>query len=154
VFHHFDDMEQVLRAAVAVQVERHWRRLRVIDPALGRAERIDHLVRQRAWLYERISPVRRAAAVVEHTSPTVAAELAHARRRLRAQLEDAFGSELASRGPSGSAGLLDALELSTSWEAWEQLRQCMGRSAAEAGRVMTSVVDAVLASPAEPGGGT
>ena len=140
VFHHFEDMEQLLRSAVAVQVDRHWSRLRPVDPGLPLGERIERLVRQREVLYEAIGPVRRAAARVELGSPTVAAELEHARTGLRRGLEAAFGPESA-----GDATALDALEVATSWETWEQLRSRMALGRTAARKVMVRMVESLLA---------
>jgi AcrR family transcriptional regulator len=143
VFHHFDDMEQLLRTAVAVQADRHWSRLRPVDPSLPAEERVAQVVRQREALFEAISPVRRAAARVEAGSPTVAAELSNARLALRRALEKVFSSELEAAG-SERGELLDALEAATSWEGWEQLRRRMGLAPTAARRVVTRTVFSLL----------
>ncbi|HVA74636.1 MAG TPA: TetR/AcrR family transcriptional regulator [Acidimicrobiales bacterium] len=142
VFHHFDDMEQVLRAAVSVQVDRHWNRLQAVDPLLPLDERTSKVVRQRETLYEAIAPVRRAAARAEQSSPTVAAELTRARLQLRHGIESAFDAEL--RG-SGAKELLDALEAAASWETWELLRGRMGLSRSAARRVVVRMMKSLLA---------
>ena len=149
VFHHFDDMESVLQAAVAVQVERHWSRLRPIDPQTPLLRRVERIVRQRAALFERIAPVRRAATLVEHGSPVVAAELAHSRHELRAELESAFEPELAAAGRR-RAELLDMLELPSSFEAWDALRRRMGLAPAAARRVTTRLLEAALCPTTDP----
>jgi TetR/AcrR family transcriptional regulator of autoinduction and epiphytic fitness len=149
VFHHFADMESVLRAAVAVQTERHWRRLAPIDPHLARPERIRLVVRQRARLYEAVAPVRRAALAMEHTSAVVGAELRHSRRSLRRHLEEAFAPELARAG-GRRARLADALELATSFESWEQLRRTMGLGPGAAAGVTADLVEAVLEAHDQP----
>lgn len=151
VFHHFEDMEAVLREAVAIQVERHWSRLRPLDATVSLDRRVDGLVRQRAALYEAIAPVRRAAALVEGRSPTVDAELDHARRLLRTELTTLFAGELPAAPPK-RAELLDVLELAAGWETWDQLRRRMGRSAAATRRVMTRLVLTALDIAARPGG--
>lgn len=143
VFHHFDDMEELLRTAVGVQVERHWSRLRPVDASLPRAERVAHVVRQREALFEAISPVRRAASRVEPGSPTVTAELSKARLALRGALDKVFAAELDAAGPQRGE-LLDALEAATAWEYWEQLRRRMGLGQAAARRVMTRTVLSLL----------
>lgn len=145
VFHHFDDMEQLLRAAVTVQVERHWSHLRPVEPSLPVGERVAQLVRQRESLFEAITPVRRAAARVEAGSPTVAGELSNARLVLRGAAQRAFCPELEAAGPA-RAELLDALEAATSWETWDQLRRRMGLSPAAARRVVIRTVLSLLES--------
>lgn len=152
VFHHFADMEQVLRAAVTVQAERHWSALSMIDPALPRSERIRLVVRQRAALFEAVGPVRRAAMRAEHTSAVVSEELHHSRRGLRRQLAHTFDPELQRAGTRRSR-LLDALELCAGFETWEQLRRTMELGPVAAGRVMSDLLRAVLHSPDDPGGG-
>ena len=143
VFHHFEDMEQVLREAVAVQVERHWSRLQPVPASMPTDERIDRLVRQREALYEAIAPVRRAAARAEQGSPTVAAELARARQQLRRGLETAFSGDL---GPvRARKELLDALEAACSWETWELLRARMGLGRAGTRRVVVRMVRSLIA---------
>lgn len=142
VFHHFEDMEQLLRSAVSVQVERHWSRLHPVDPALPRSERVDRIIRQRESLYEAIAPVRRAAARMEAGSPTLAAELDHARKELRHGLEAAFAAETA-----GDPALLDALEVATSFETWEQLRRRMALGRTAARKVSVRMVESLLGDP-------
>jgi AcrR family transcriptional regulator len=146
VFHHFDDMEQVLRAAVAVQVARHWRHVGHVDPAAPLADRIERTVRQHTALFERIAPVRRAAALVEARSAVVGAELAHGRERLRHGLEETFASELAL-APAPRAELLDLLEVATSFETWDQLRRRTGHGAGATRDLMARLMGAALARP-------
>ena len=140
VFHHFEDMEQVLRAAVAVQVGRHWNRLQPVDPSLPLDEKVHRIVRQRETLYEAIAPVRRAAARAEAESPTISTELARARRQLRRGLEAIFESEL-SVSPDES---LDALDVAASWETWDLLRTRMGAGRAAARRVVVRMMTSLL----------
>lgn len=143
VFHHFEDMEQVLQTAVAVQVERHWSRIRPVSPHLSQSERIARVSRQRASVFEAIAPVRRAAAAVEPTSAVVAGQLAQARLLLRGQVEHAFAAEL-DRAGTRRAHLLDALEVAASWETWEQLRRRLGHAPATARRLVATLMAAVI----------
>jgi len=144
VFHHFDDLESVLRAAVAIQEERHWRRIRPLDPTTALPERVRHLVRQRADVFQAVAPVRRAAARMVDTSPTVARELARARTGLRAHLRAAFAPELDPLPSAQGRDVLDALDVATAWETWEQLQR-LGRSSTSCRRTMERLAGAVLA---------
>ena len=141
VFHHFEDLEQVLRAAVEVQVGRHWNRLQPVDPSLPLDDRVERIVRQRETLYEAIAPVRRAAARAEAESPTISTELTRARRQLRRGLEATFEAELAS---AARDDLLDALDVAASWETWELLRTRMGTGRATARRVVVRMMTSLL----------
>jgi AcrR family transcriptional regulator len=151
VFHHFNDMEELLRTAVAVQVERHWSRMRPVDPTLPVVERVSQVVQQRESLFEAISPVRRAAARVEPGSPTVSERLDAARRALRRGVQEAFASELSGAGRNRPE-MLDALESAASWETWDQLRRRMGLRPAAARRVMTRTLLALLSNTNRAGG--
>ena len=100
VFHHFEDMEAVLRSAVAIQVERHWRNLHAVSPEADLGKRVSDTVKQRIQLYDSIAPVRRAAGLAARHSPTLASQLDAARRMLRSQLRHTFSAELAAcEGP-------------------------------------------------------
>ena len=148
VFHHFDDMESVLQSAVAIQVARHWQKLEAVAPDGDRRTRITDTVRERAQLYEAIAPVRRAAALAAGRSPTLARQLDAATRMLRSQLRHTFSSELEARAEVASATgereLLDALEVSTSFETWDHLRRQSRRSATAAARVVEHLVSGLL----------
>ncbi|HET6811969.1 MAG TPA: TetR/AcrR family transcriptional regulator [Acidimicrobiales bacterium] len=148
VFHHYADMEQVLHAAVAIQAERHWSRLHPIDPSRPLAERVRRLVGQRAALFDAIAPVRRAAALVEHRSPTVATELGRSRSVLRRQLSEVFGPELSEADEPED--LVAALEVSAGWDTWDHLRCQMGQPASGARGVMTRMLTALLATACGP----
>ncbi len=152
VFHHFDDLESVLRAAVAIQERRHWHRIRPVAPALPRAERVRLVVRQRSDVYQAVAPVRSAAARLFDFSPTVAEEIGRARSVLREQLRGAFAPEFEFLSTAEARCLLDALDVATSWETWAQLNQ-IGRSAAACRRTMELLAGGVLAgvAPVEAG---
>lgn len=144
VFHHFDDMEQLLRSAVSVQVERHWSHLTPVDPGAPLEDRVSQVACQREVLFESISPVRRAAARIESGSRTISAQLGNARTVLRQGLEAAFATELSAFGKE-RAEVLDALEAATSWEQWELLRRRMGLRPVAARRVMARTLLSLLA---------
>jgi len=144
VFHHFADLEAVLRAAVAIQEHRHWRpRLVPVDPTLRTEERVRVVVRQRSGVYGATAAVRRATALMVLESPTVAGEQARARAALRRQLQTAFAPELGRLSPTRATRALDALDAATSWETWDHLR-ALGRTEAACRRTMTDLAGAAL----------
>jgi AcrR family transcriptional regulator len=125
VHNHFADVE-ALRAEVA---QRQWQRYAsLIMPAAT----VDQLVGQRVVFYEAVTPVRRAALLSIHDSPTIARNLARLDRLLRRQLEATF--------PALTGAVLDALDLVTSWDAWNRLRVSQGCSVTRARRVMIDTV--------------
>jgi AcrR family transcriptional regulator len=141
VFHHFEDMESVLRSAVAIQVDRHWRKLVAIGTDGDLEARIRRSVNQIARLYEEIAPVRRAAGLAAGGSPTLAKQLESARVMIRSQLQHTFSGELAG---SGARETLDALEVSTSFDTWDHLRRQTRRSAPAARKVVEQMMSSML----------
>jgi len=129
VHNHFADIE-ALRSEVT---RRQWERY---APLIGSATTVDELVEQRARFYEAVTPVRRAALLSVHDSPTIARNLARLDRMLRRQLEATF--------PRADADLLDALDLVTSWDAWNRLRSAQGCAPARAQRVLVDPIRAIL----------
>jgi AcrR family transcriptional regulator len=150
VFHHFEDLESILRAAVAIQEQRHWRQIQPVVPTLPLAERVTRVIRQRAAVFHAVAPVRRSADIVKDSSPVVAAELDRGRQWLRSQLRATFAPELDLRRPAKAQVLLDSLEVATSWETWEQLQR-LGRTPSACRRTMEALTLAVLSRP--PHGG-
>jgi len=125
VHNHFADVE-ALRAEVA---QRQWERHASL---IGPARTIAELVDQRAAFYEAVTPVRRAALLSVHDSPTIVRNLARLDRLLRRQLEATF--------PGRTGAELDALELVTSWDAWNRLRTAQGCSVTRAARVVADLI--------------
>jgi AcrR family transcriptional regulator len=150
VFHHFEDLESILRSAVEIQEQRHWQQIQPVVPTLPMAERVTRVVRQRVAVFHAVAPVRRSADIVKDTSPVVAAELDRGRRWLRSQLQATFAPELDPRRPAEAQVLLDSLEVVTSWETWEQLQR-LGRTPSACRRTMEALTIAVLSRP--PHGG-
>jgi TetR/AcrR family transcriptional regulator, regulator of autoinduction and epiphytic fitness len=136
VHNHFEDVE-ALRAEVARrQGERYFQDALSIDARGSRTQRVAALVASRAELYEAITPVRRAALLSVHESPTIAANLARLDRRLRRQLETVL--------PSLAGESLDAVDAALSWDTWNRLRAAQGCSPARARRVLLHMVTALL----------
>jgi TetR/AcrR family transcriptional regulator, regulator of autoinduction and epiphytic fitness len=154
VFHHFEDTDAVLRAAVSIQVERHWTKLREISPEGDLLSRVRATVQTRGELYDAIAPVRRAASRVSESSEMIASQLETARKMLRAQLERTFSKEIEDshkRSPESSKReILDALEVPASFETWDQLRHVTRRSHAATAGVVERLMLGVLQAPPPP----
>ncbi len=97
------------------------------------------MVAERVDLFETIAPVRRAAVVINSSSPALQRGLARSEAFLRRQIAETFAVELA-----GDADRLAAADFAASWEAWEGLRRSSRRSVATAKRVMRVLLLAVL----------
>ncbi len=115
IFRIFDDVETLHTEAAARQLERN-RHLYVEVPAVGTlAERITAIVDQHDRLYEGVAPVRRAALRAAPDSAALRDQLALARAWVRAEIDRVFALELKRRD-----GVLPALEVALSFEAWDQ----------------------------------
>jgi len=140
VFRHFDDMEG-LHAEVAERVQAEFEPLlNAPAPQGSLRERAAALVERRCQAYERFGAFERSTRLHLHRSPFLQGQRAKWLRRMRA---DALAClpELDRRGET----TIEAIELLTSFEAWDRLRsdQRLGRERARA--VLEHAVLAVLA---------
>jgi TetR/AcrR family transcriptional regulator, regulator of autoinduction and epiphytic fitness len=136
VFHHFSDLESLLADAADTQARRHWDLLQAVDASDPIDRRIADVVSQRAELFERISPTRRAAVLQEHDSATLAERLRESRVALRLHLDRNL--------PELTEQHQEALAAAASWEAWEVLRRHQGLSVDAARRAVVQLFSAVL----------
>jgi TetR/AcrR family transcriptional regulator of autoinduction and epiphytic fitness len=136
VHNHFADVESLRSEVAQRQWDRHVHRVEPDLEGLDRRARADTLIAHRADVYEAVTPVRRAALLSVHDSPTIAANLAKLDRRLRRQLHEAF--------PGVDTETLDALDAALSWDTWNRLRAAQGCSPARARRVLMRTVTALL----------
>ena len=105
-------------------------------PTCRADERVAEIIERRAGAFEAITPVRRAALLSVHDSPTIKAGLARLDRRLRRQLDDTF--------PDLDVQTLDALDATLAWDTWNRLRTAQGCSTTRARRVLERMVTALL----------
>ncbi len=129
VFRRFSDVERLF-AEMSARVWGETMPLLVhAEPRGDLVARAHALARRRVALFERIAPYKRAANLRRSRSPFLRARHVEMVRVLRADLDRWF-PEL-RRAP---AALADALELATSFEAWDRLRteQRLGRERAHA----------------------
>jgi len=144
VYHHFADMEGLIAEVSQRQLRDHGHLMEAPSADGALDVRIRALTGRRAELFEAVSPVRRAALLQAYRSPTVRRNLASLARRLRGQLEALFAPELGARSPRARASLLDALDLLTSWDAWDRLRTQQRLDGECARRVLTDTIASLL----------
>src|ERR687896_28857 len=72
VFQHFPDREALFEAVARQQYERVIAAVEPVDASRPLGERLDAFVVERARMLEQVSPVRRAALLLEHESDVVA----------------------------------------------------------------------------------
>jgi TetR/AcrR family transcriptional regulator, regulator of autoinduction and epiphytic fitness len=134
VHNHFADVEALHAEVARRQVERY-------APLIGPAATIEEFVDQRAAVYEAITPVRRAALIAIHDSPTIAASLARAERGLRRHAGLTF--------PGLSPEALDAVDMLSSWDAWDRLRTAQGCSLERARVIVVEVIRKIVEGSGE-----
>ena len=143
VFHHFADMAALYRMVMSLQYRRHWEGARPVDPDLPLDVRIERTVQQRAKLFEAIGPVRRAGVALAPRFADVADGVARSDALLRSWLETTFSRELEAAGPVRRE-LLDTLDATTSWEAWDRLRRAQRLPARTARRIVAGCATALM----------
>lgn len=121
VFQHFEDLEALYGDLVAEQSARVAPLVASLRSEGDAATRIDALVHQRQALFEAITPVRRAITDRSESSPALKDRLDDLNAELRAQIEQQFRAELDARPL-----VVEAVDLVTSFEAWERLRTAQG----------------------------
>jgi TetR/AcrR family transcriptional regulator of autoinduction and epiphytic fitness len=146
VFQHFSDVDSLFAAAAARQAER-LAPLAVAAPDDGPLdERLDAFVRARVRLLEAVSPVRRAAVLMEPFSAELEKRLGAFRAMKAREVRRVFAAELARRPPAARRRLAAALVAAASWNTWQALRQHQGLSQPEARRVLRVMLDTLLRS--------
>jgi TetR/AcrR family transcriptional regulator, regulator of autoinduction and epiphytic fitness len=144
VFHHFDDLDTIYSELAARQTDRVKPLIAPISTALPLPQRIERFAVQRGRLLETLSPVRRAAVLIEPFRPALARQLKHARDLTRAATLAAFEPELSRLDGYQKLATIAALDLATSWVAWEQMRRHQQLSEIGARAVMATTIRALL----------
>lgn len=139
VFRHFTDMERLYAALdgrVRAQLEPI---VAAGEPSGSVAERSRAMLQLRVRVFERIAPYKRAANVNRQRSPFLHATHRQFVRVLREHLLR-WLPELAE----APREIVDAVELATSFEAWDRLRGDQGLSAARAHAAVEATLSALL----------
>jgi TetR/AcrR family transcriptional regulator, regulator of autoinduction and epiphytic fitness len=145
VFHHFDDLEAIYSELADRQAERVKPLTVPIPLTLPLSRRLEEFSAQRSHLLETLSPVRRAAVLMEPFRPALAKRLKHARDLTRAAAIAVFRPELSKLDADKKRATIAALDVATSWVAWEQMRRHQGLSETDARGVMATTIRALLA---------
>lgn len=143
VYVHFDDLDDLFRAAAARHTEQMASLLKPVDARLPLAERIAAATQQRVAIHENFGAVRRAAEQWAPVSPALADVLRAGRDSGRQDVERLFGPVV--RGRSDDDIVLSALTLVLSAAAWDSLRD-QGLSADAAAETITHTLKRLLES--------
>jgi AcrR family transcriptional regulator len=154
LFRYFEDIDALVRAAIARQQE-HLAPLYALDASADQplAERVERFVAGRVRLIEGMGEVGRLARTLATRQPLILAELARVRRTLRLQLADLFAAELEAldrQAPGARATALAAADVVTSWEAFDLMRNDQGLSRDAAAAAMGAALLRLL-DPGEAG---
>lgn len=151
VHRYFDDMDELVRAAIARNVERA-RPLFVVD-GLGEGPldgRIRRLVDGRLTLYDAMAPTMRAALQSARGNERIRAQVGLTRDRLLAQVEQMFRPELRTLPPGPRGETLAALDVLLGFESLEHLRAHRDLERTTTRRLLERSVRALLEPPAHP----
>jgi len=144
VYQHFRDRESLFRTATEVQLERMAKFLRVLPDDGPFAARREAFLDQRVRLFEEMTPLRRAALLLEPFFDEARREITWARDTKRAEALRIFAIELGQVPGAERADVEAALGAATSWATWESLRTHQGlsveRARAALGRTITSLL--------------
>ena len=144
VYVHFDDLDDLFRAAANRHFESLSDLLVPIDATLPGTERIAACVDQRVRIHERAGAVRRAADQWAPQSPALAEVIRQGRLVGRQDLERLFGPVLEGRADHDVA--LSALDAILGAETWDGLRE-QGLSVDAAREVLVHTVTRLLEEP-------
>jgi AcrR family transcriptional regulator len=141
VYVHFDDLDDLFRAAADRHFEQMASLLPPVDATLDLEARVAASTDQRIQIHERFGAVRRAAEQWAPQSPALADLLRQARLVGRQDIERLFGTELAGRADHDTT--LSAITLLLGAEAWDSLRS-QGLSVGAAREVVVHAVTRML----------
>jgi AcrR family transcriptional regulator len=148
LFQHFPDREALFQGAALAQAERIGPLIEPLPaPDAPLEKRLRAFVSQRTLVLERVSPVRRAALLMEPTSETVAGWLRAVRSGAAAEIAHVFEPELSAvRSKRDREELLAALVAAAAWPTWESLRAHQGLGVERAEATMHRTLAALLGS--------
>lgn len=146
VYHHYSNLEDLYQETCRIQFASIHHLVNDLPPIAGESlsARVEAFVAMRVELYERIAPVRRSAMIWVHRSPTLAQGIAGLSETMRQQLAGTFDTELQGLDGQRKETLLDTLEMTTSWEAWDFLLERKGFAAERARRALVTVMISLL----------
>lgn len=151
LFRYFDDLDDLIRTAVAVQMEQA-RPLMSIAAVPGDPlqRRIDALVVQRAALFDAIGPAAAVARREAPFQPLLREQVGRTRTALRGQLQALFAPELDALDDEQAATVLAAIDVACSFEAYQLLRADQGLAVAAVRAVMAMSVRSLMETASRP----
>ncbi|WP_240805240.1 TetR/AcrR family transcriptional regulator [Streptomyces sp. A1547] len=149
VFHHFDDMAQLVDTAITRRLEQLAEQIRPLPTEGPRAARVAALVEQRARILEWITPARLAMIRMDHPSDRIRQVTEEAFADARRRMEAVLAEELDLLSGRRRTDLVHGLDAVTTWGAWHHWRST-GLDPEEARHAMEATVLSLLASADPP----
>lgn len=148
LFRYFDDIDDLCRTAVDRALERARPLLPLsAAPEDPLATRVQSLVDQRMRLFPAMAAAATVSRLESPFQPALAARLRANRAHLRDQVQSLFGPELETMSSEEGRSVLAALDVLTSFESHQLLRDDQGLSAEEAATTLRHALLAVLGRP-------
>ena len=147
LFRYFDDVDDLIRAAIARQLARAIPLVPIdATPDEPTRAKITALVEQRFRLFNAVGNAASVVRLRAPFEPVVATTLARNREFLRSQMVALFAPELAEMGTSAAAGALAVADVVTSFESRYLLVQDQGLTPVQAKAVIADALSAILGS--------
>jgi AcrR family transcriptional regulator len=147
VYRYFDDMDSLVRAAIARNLDRMAPLFALPEMGEGPVDqRIERIVTGRLRLYEGLAPIARAAVARADANALIRERLEETRLFLRRQVEEMFAPELQDTTPSARVELVAAVDVLLGLESLEHLFRHRGLSTPVAQAVLVRAVGGVLAT--------
>jgi TetR/AcrR family transcriptional regulator of autoinduction and epiphytic fitness len=144
VYVHFDDLEDLFLAAAKRHVEVISGMLVEVPSTGPLRSRAETLMRMRSRIFEELGNVRKAAALQEPFSPTLAHWLGAAQTVARHEVERVFANELDELSPDVRLRRIAAVNALASGAVWDQLRHTTELDVAAARKAAADAIIAVL----------
>ena len=143
VYRYFDDMDALVRAAIARNLARMGPFFDLDEPGIGPlAARVERTVAARLRLHDGIAPMARAAGSRAPQNPIIDERLRETRLLLRRQVEEMFAPELATLDAEARHDVVAAVDVLLELDSLDHLRRHRQMSVAEAHRVLVRAVSA------------
>lgn len=145
VYRYYEDLDALVRAAIARNVERVAPLFELPDPGSDALEvRVERIVSQRLALYEAIAPTARAALLRAPTNDRIRDQLDQRRRVLLDQVRRTFEPDLRGLAPGARREVVAALDVLLGFEGIEHLRRHRGLSGPEVRRTLQRAVTSLV----------
>ncbi len=145
VYRYYEDLDALVRAAIARHVARVEPLLEVPDPGVGPLdERVARFVACRMRLYEAVAPTARAALLRAPVNHYLRERLERVRETLRRQTEAMFAPELSGMSGAERRAVSGAADTLLQFESAEHLRVRLGYSPAQTADILRRTLTALL----------